>query len=490
VYGLDENNRKLLIGMGQLGNGNLASDMHEISLNNFISKEILLPFVKPPINLGSTGGISPYNKFGTSRFFYITHGLGVGGPFRDTFRFDAISNSMEFVTRGPEPPPVRIAHGGVATSDFNHYIFGGCFQNTCLNDTWKYDFQAGWSQINATNAPSPRQSMTVTAIFNVTTKEATDLFVYGGSNGGNEVHLYNIQSNTWRKIYSNATDLEGTAAAVKVTQDGSSLVYLFGGGKGSINTQDLYVYNMSYVPDAKISPKFSPKVSPTPHVSPSIPVRSCFGKPATDPQVCSGNGVCNSTNICICNAGFSGNECQHKRSCKVFSGHFLEWMMYPTYIDINITISNSSQVSSNQGWAAIGFNAVGSTMVGASIVMGYGSNLNEYRANGFQTPTLLNVQKISNKKIDYTTNGFKIQFRRPLSDQDNSYFAIKNENLNLLIAFNNQTTPTSASSFVKHTRAEVFTINFYTNSECVASVSTRSTLSLFIGLISLLCLIL
>jgi hypothetical protein len=497
VFGFDEFNRRLLVSCGQIGSGAPVNDLYEIPLNTMSAKVISLPTVKPSIRYGSTGGISAYNKYMNSRFFYITHGFASNGPIADTFRFDVISNTMDFVGRGPEIPMARYSHGGVATSEFAHYIFGGCSPAVCpMNDTWKYDFNSGWSEIKAANGPSPRSGATMTAIFNTTTNEASDIFLYGGNNGGNEIHLFNIQSNTWRMIYSNATNLQGAASALKVTPQGTSLVYIFGGGDGQGNSQDLYVYNMSYVPDARVSPKISPKVSPkisqtpkiSPKVSPSIPVIKCFGKPSTDPQVCSGNGVCNSTDICICKAGFSGIECQHKRSCKSFSGHYIEWMMYPTYIDINITIANASQVSSNQGWAAIGFNTLGSTMNGASIVMGYGSNINEYRANGFQMPTLLNVQKISNKKID-TTNGFKIQFRRPLSDQDTSYFAIKNENLNLLISFNNQTTPTSSTSFVKHTRADVFTINFHTNSECVASLSTRTTLSLILGFISLLCLV-
>jgi hypothetical protein len=37
---------------------------------------------------------------------------------------------------------------------------------------------------------------------------------------------------------------------------------------------------------------------------------SCFGKNNTNPQICSGNGICKGFNQCSCEEGFFGNECQ------------------------------------------------------------------------------------------------------------------------------------------------------------------------------------
>ena len=36
----------------------------------------------------------------------------------------------------------------------------------------------------------------------------------------------------------------------------------------------------------------------------------CFGKNSSDPQVCSGFGTCISPNNCSCETGFTGSECQ------------------------------------------------------------------------------------------------------------------------------------------------------------------------------------
>jgi hypothetical protein len=54
----------------------------------------------------------------------------------------------------------------------------------------------------------------------------------------------------------------------------------------------------------------------------------CFGKNATDPQVCSGFGICTSPNNCTCNQGHTGENCQFiicfefdSSNPKVCSGH-------------------------------------------------------------------------------------------------------------------------------------------------------------------------
>jgi hypothetical protein len=54
----------------------------------------------------------------------------------------------------------------------------------------------------------------------------------------------------------------------------------------------------------------------------------CFGKNATDPLVCSGFGICSSTNNCTCHQGHTGENCQFiicfefdSSNPKVCSGH-------------------------------------------------------------------------------------------------------------------------------------------------------------------------
>jgi hypothetical protein len=477
IFGLDEFNNRLIISTGQIQSGATVNDLNEFKLDTNQFNVISLPNVKPTTRYGSSGG-NAINGWDKSRYFYITHGFSSNGRAQDTFRFDIITNTMTEVTPSTQKPLQRCLHGGVVTSPLTQYIFGGCasgFGPCPLNDLWRFDGSGStgtWTQLTSVNAPSARQFPAVAPIYNGD-GTATDILIYGGSTGGNEIHLYNIKSDSWSKVFSNAPDYEGSATATKVTQGKGSVVYIFGGGRTS-NSQDLYLFNSSSI----ISPKDSSNPSPI-----------CYGKTSTDPKVCSGKGSCNSTNVCICTGGFSGNECQNAPlgtyHCKLLpNGHKLEWKLNPTTIDVNFTISKSSGVSGTNGYSSLGFNVAGVTMTGASIVLGYGNNLNEYKASGFQMPSLLTSQKISNKNVD-DSNGFMIQFRRPLSDSDTSYIPIKSENMNLLISYNNQASPTSSSSFSKHTNTEVHLHNFYTYSECVTNLGNQVTFSFFLMLICL-----
>jgi alpha-tubulin suppressor-like RCC1 family protein len=51
------------------------------------------------------------------------------------------------------------------------------------------------------------------------------------------------------------------------------------------------------------------KVSPSTLLSSFSIALSCFGLSSTDPLVCSGNGNCNSTDVCVCKTGFFGKNC-------------------------------------------------------------------------------------------------------------------------------------------------------------------------------------
>eukprot|EP01080_Neovahlkampfia_damariscottae_P007655 gene7655-11975_t len=54
----------------------------------------------------------------------------------------------------------------------------------------------------------------------------------------------------------------------------------------------------------------TPSTSPNPSKSPTV-IRSCFGKLSNDSTVCSGRGKCNSPDVCTCETGFNGNQCQN-----------------------------------------------------------------------------------------------------------------------------------------------------------------------------------
>lgn len=65
--------------------------------------------------------------------------------------------------------------------------------------------------------------------------------------------------------------------------------------------------------------------------------------------------------------------------CAVFGEHLLEWTFTNTTITMKVNISKPG--TNTNGWGAIGFNSVGKGMIGSSIIMGYSTSINEYRAS-------------------------------------------------------------------------------------------------------------
>jgi hypothetical protein len=195
----------------------------------------------------------------------------------------------------------------------------------------------------------------------------------------------------------------------------------------------------------KVSPKFSPKMSPL--KSPPNPL--------------------------------NGTLCKN-----IQGGHKIEWSFNgQNSITMKFTFQIAEPTLSFPGWRAIGFNRAGQTMTGASIVLGYGNNINEYSSSGFTRPTLLGTQRITSKSINTNSNQMIFQFTRPLSVQnDNTYHAIKNEVQSLLFA-DSGNTPDSPTSFVKHSTAFSVNINFYTASTCVSGSTTSFLSSLLVGVL-------
>jgi hypothetical protein len=128
---------------------------------------------------------------------------------------------------------------------------------------------------------------------------------------------------------------------------------------------------------------------------------------------------------------------------------------------MKITFGTAVQI----GWAAIGFNVVPYTMAGGSIVMGYGSNVNEYYSSGYVQPTLI-TPKITSTSAYSTGTNYAIQFVRPFSDPtDPTYVAITNTTMNVFLSWNDITTPSNPSSFVKHDYTFVGTLNLFDTSK-------------------------
>jgi hypothetical protein len=51
---------------------------------------------------------------------------------------------------------------------------------------------------------------------------------------------------------------------------------------------------------------------------PPLPVIQCFGKLATNPEVCNKNGACTATDTCTCNPGYLDAQCDNWKCKEIF----------------------------------------------------------------------------------------------------------------------------------------------------------------------------
>jgi hypothetical protein len=194
---------------------------------------------------------------------------------------------------------------------------------------------------------------------------------------------------------------------------------------------------------------------------------SCFNLTTSAPTVCNGHGTCQGQDSCACNAGWGGGNCSLALdfACATLGGHDLTWNILPSK-ELQMTISFST--GGTKGWVAVGFNSPGQTMVGASIIMAYGNNVNEYHAISQSQPDLV-AKRITKASAKAVGDRLIVSFVRPLSDSsDPSYFAIPSDQLSLMLVYNDANTPTSATSFSQHTQTYYTSINLH-QSTCVPS---------------------
>lgn len=150
-------------------------------------------------------------------------------------------------------------------------------------------------------------------------------------------------------------------------------------------------------------------------------------------------------------------------NCGTLSTATIEWTIESSVvIDMRINFTTGGNV----GWVAIGLNSGTSTMPGASIIMAFGSKVNDYRADGFSQPSLV-AKRIQGEATESRGNGLSVSFTRPLSDgADSNYFRITDTNVNVLLAWNEFSTPSSPSSWSKHSNYAVKPMNFFTAAPC------------------------
>ncbi|KAG2373600.1 hypothetical protein C9374_011889 [Naegleria lovaniensis] len=138
-------------------------------------------------------------------------------------------------------------------------------------------------------------------------------------------------------------------------------------------------------------------------------------------------------------------------SCQIINNYYkVQW----TTDEANNKISAQFTIPSAPGYGAVGFKrgVLGNGMAGATITLGYGTEVNEYYADANSQPTRINNQFLSaNTSLSGSTTIISIV--RPLSrplNAPNTYFEfIKGERVTLLFASSN-TLPSNPDALTVH----------------------------------------
>ena len=120
------------------------------------------------------------------------------------------------------------------------------------------------------------------------------------------------------------------------------------------------------------------------------------------------------------------------KNCKKYpsAGIIVYWEIINTNIQFSILADN---VGLN-GWIAIGLNSLGKTMDGGTVVLAYGSVVNEYKSNGFVIPSLI-TPKFTLTSSTAIGSKLEVNYTRPLlNGGDSSYIEVKNERLSFFFA--------------------------------------------------------
>ena len=197
--------------------------------------------VTPSTVLGcrSSHGTSVYNNK-----LYVLGGEIVARTPVDSTLWSLALNSEEgkevqwtsVETNTSDAPSPRIAHTQVIAND-QLYIFGGrqgiTMDESPLNDLWKFHFETStWTLVETnetSNAPSPRSFHKMLSVGNNT------LYVFGGcATVGrlNDLHKYDIASNTWTQLALAPDDLPGRGGAGFVANQDGTKLYVVGGFYG------------------------------------------------------------------------------------------------------------------------------------------------------------------------------------------------------------------------------------------------------------------
>ena len=132
---------------------------------------------------------------------------------------------------------------------------------------------------------------------------------------------------------------------------------------------------------------------------------TCYGKTHDDTGICSGNGLCSSTDNCTCANGYSGNECQTYSCNGVLSSLSSVCSGYGTCIRSNECNCNSGHEGTN---CEINMNLIS---FNHTKVYGFGKNADGQLGIGNidnkNTPTLITSNNFGISKI---YGGFKHSF--------------------------------------------------------------------------------
>jgi hypothetical protein len=229
----------------------------------------------------------------------------------------------------------------------------------------------------------------------------------------------------------------------------------------------------------------------------------CFNLQQFDVNVCNGNGTCIGPNVCECKSGFQGDQCQYsldqnvdpvpppppvtipqvspeRVNCMVLGDNKVNWVVQNGTLYMKIEF-----IAGLNGWAAVGFNKDGQTMLNGNMIMLYDGNINEYSASGYSLPFLIST-RISN--VNSGTHGndtVVLQFSRPMSDPlDTGYVNLSDQYNTLMIALNQNQKPKTPNNFPMHEHQYFARVDFKGKYVCNSS-SPRNSMALLVVLLSI-----
>eukprot|EP01124_Arcella_intermedia_P027227 TRINITY_DN5282_c0_g1_i2.p1 TRINITY_DN5282_c0_g1~~TRINITY_DN5282_c0_g1_i2.p1 ORF type:complete len:2610 (-),score=495.17 TRINITY_DN5282_c0_g1_i2:50-7645(-) len=152
------------------------------------------------------------------------------------------------------------------------------------------------------------------------------------------------------------------------------------------------------------------------------------------PRMCSGHGSCNSQKVCVCDAGWNGDDCSNSGSFPATYSHSIDLSPYYSLHWEPVTLDNDAAVAikminSKAGWIGIGFEADDEGMTNCDMVIGTLSpggvvSVQDYFSTGLLPPqldtSLSGTDDVIGRSSRTEDGGVVVEFVRKLHSTDSN----------------------------------------------------------------------